>query len=469
MGWYIQSNVNEGYPYCTEMPDTIIIGWHEPYPDILWWIDPAINEGYPYCGAFPTTVTQGWSMDYPDMLWRIREGINEGYPFIGYWFDDHITPGGGGDMVIGGEQTNYPSGFTYTNGNYVFNDMDDTDMDWSLGTNSHMSQIMSGLSNKVFALDSGELYSVLQNIASGGADPENRIDADLIQKLYGANVFNGVVACKVFPFSLSELRRQRNTAAGQLIGGETDINLYGRWPIAYNAHKLLDPSGAYWFPTITIEPKQAYEVESIDYQLYLPMAGVFPLDIRGASEIDITLYVSILEGTGEYVVYINGQIYGAYKVQLASDVPVGAAQAQGSMQANFGNTVFTTLASAAGAVAGGLAGTLAGPAGAAAGASVGASLGNLVNAHFNVTAPQIGGIASSACYPYPRVIAKIPKMHKDGYGYNEILGANRSCTYEHLKNCSGFVQCREYKCDVIVATTDEKTEIERLMSTGVFL
>lgn len=471
MGWYIQSDVNEGYPYCTEMPDTIIIGWHEPYPGTLWWIDPAINEGYPFCGAFPTTVTQGWSMDYPEMLWRIREGINEGYPFIAYWFDDHITPGGGGDMVIGGEQTNYPSGFTYTNGNYVYNDMDDTDMDPGTGVNYSVDLAVTGaLSDKAFVVNFGELTQYLIAIASGGADPDDSIDPDVIQKLYGANVYNGLVTCKAFPFSLGLLKHYNTIGGGEVVGNTAPVKIFGKWRIsAVDAHKLGSSMGAYWFNTITIEPKQAYEVESIDYSIYLPMAGVFPLDIRGKSDIDIVLHVSVLDGTGEYAVYINNQLYGTYKVQLASDIPIGFAQAQGAMQANFGNGVFTTVANAAGAVAGGMLGSLAGPAGIAAGINAGSSLGSALSTHYAVTTPQIGGIASAACYKYPRVIAKIPKMHKDGYGYHEILGANRSCTYEHLKSCSGFIQCREYKCDVIVATTDEKAEIERLMSTGVFL
>ena len=60
-------------------------------------------------------------------------------------------------------------------------------------------------------------------------------------------------------------------------------------------------------------------------------------------------------------------------------------------------------------------------------------------------------------------------MFRNGVGYEETLGANRSSAYVMLSDCSGYIKCENYKTDIIVATDTEKAEIERLMNEGVFI
>ena len=122
---------------------------------------------------------------------------------------------------------------------------------------------------------------------------------------------------------------------------------------------------------------------------------------------------------------------------------------------------------AAGAVLRGIPHPVAQVAGVAA--NVASNVANNMVGHFDVSAPSIGGNVGLSNYPFTRVIAKIPKMFNEGYGYHETQGANRSTTYVNLSTCSGFVQCRNYKSDIIIATEDEKKEIENLMNAGVFL
>ena len=438
-----------------------------------WFIREGVNEGYPALNGWPDEWQTGWTSNddvrYPDTAWRIDGTTNEGYPWIWYWFKTKQTDEG--SMAIGGSQTNYPNGLTGHNDDYLRRVMDDTDMDPGTGVNYAIDLALTGaLDNKAFIVNYGELAQYLIAISGGGLNSD--FDADIIQKLYGANVYNCIVLCKAFPFSLRLLKHYPSTG-GEVIGSTAEVKAFGKWKIsAADANKLGSSMGAYWFDTIFIDPPMAWIIESVDYSLYLPMAGTFPIDIRGKSSIDIVLHVSVLEGTGEYMVYVNDQLYGSYKCQLASDIPVAFAQSQGAMNANFGNALFTGIASGVGMVAPAIGGAIGGPLGAGVGSSIGGianTAGQLMRTHYAVTTPQIGSIASSACFKYPRLIAKIPKMFKDAYGYHELLGANRLTGYMKLMECSGFVKCKNYKTDLIVATEDEKREIERLLDEGVFV
>ena len=174
----------------------------------------------------------------------------------------------------------------------------------------------------------------------------------------------------------------------------------------------------------------------------------------------------MIEGTGEYYVHINGQLVGVYRAMFAADVPLNTNQ--GRMQANMLTNVVATAGKAAGAIIGGAVG---GVSGAMFGAGIGENIAGTItgNQHYAMSTPAIGGLASMQCSAYPRVIAKITKMFKDGYGYEQVLGANRSTAYVRLSECSGFTKTVNYKCDIIVATDGEKTEIEQLLNGGVMI
>jgi hypothetical protein len=220
-------------------------------------------------------------------------------------------------------------------------------------------------------------------------------------------------------------------------------------------------AGEYWFPSIMVTPLQAWEVENIDFSIYLPMSGVYPIDIRGESEVKVMLNVDLIEGAGEYYVYINGQLVGTYRAMFGADVPVNTNQ--GRMAANMLTNVISSFGKAAG--------TLAGAAiGGVGGSIVGQAIGSMLpSEHYAMNTPSVGGIVSFNSYGNVRVIAKVPKMFRRGNGYEETLGANRSAAYTMISDCSGYIQCKNYKTDIIVATDTEKAEIEKLMNEGVFI
>ena len=48
MGWVINANINDGYPYLEETTPDLIPILMDPYPILGYKISPTINDGYPY-------------------------------------------------------------------------------------------------------------------------------------------------------------------------------------------------------------------------------------------------------------------------------------------------------------------------------------------------------------------------------------------------------------------------------------
>lgn len=430
---------------------------------MAWYIDPSINHGYPWNDSFPqsfrTDFIDNGTVRLPYYAWRIKAGVNNGYPWIYYWFKED-TPTGG-DMVIGGSQTNYPNGFTSANRGGIRDSFNTDSMiggNWGGGLAD--STLKNSLIGRAFAITSTKLNEVLSSFNTNTTLIDN---APFISQFYGANIFDSILSCKVFPFDLTALNSISIFWSPHSVVSSTTatIKAFGRWDLAQNANLLDGTAGVYNFPPIMVTPMQAWEVENIDYSIYLPMSGIYPLDIRGECEVFISLNVDLIDGTGEYYVFIDSQFVGSYRALFAADVPVNSNQ--GRMQSNMLTNVVSSFGKAAG--------TLAGAAlGGVGGSIVGQTIGSLLpTEHYAMETPSVGGLASMNCYGYPRVIAKIPKMFKNAVGYEEILGANRSATFVHLSECSGYVKCDNYKTDIIVATDTEKAEIERLMNNGVFI
>lgn len=436
-----------------------------------WFIRAGVNEGYPALNGWADEWQTGWTANddvrYPDGAWRIYGQTNEGYPWIWYWFKTKQSDSG--NMAIGGSQTNYPNGLAPANRGGIADDFDDLSMvstgnRGGIYANAVLTRAVDG---RAWCISGTELNTILSSL--NNPDVFDTAAIEMISKMYGANVFDCFIGCKIFPFDIGRLEFKQSYG-GQpytVISGDTGtVKAFGRYNLASDVHKLASTVGYYRFPTLSVNPKQAWEIESIDYSLYLPMAGTFPIDIRGESDIDILLYVDMIDGTGEYYVHINGQLIGIYRVMFAADVPLNTNQ--GRMQANMLTNVVASVGKAAGAIIGGVVG---GPGGAMTGAGLGENIAGsaLGNQHYAMSTPAIGGLTSMQCEGFPRVMAKIPKMFKDGYGYEQVLGANRSTAYMRLSECTGFTKTVNYKCDIIVATDGEKAQIEQLLNAGVMI
>lgn len=428
-----------------------------------WFIQEGINSGYPALDTWRDSWVTGWTSNgiirLPDYAWRIKQGVNSGYPWIYPWFKED-TPTGG-EMVIGGSQTNYPNGFTSSNRGGLRDDFDNNSRLGGLNSGNFggaiaNTTIIGALADRIFAISGGTLSTVLSSFNNPTIFDDVAIQ--LIANMYGANIFDSIISCKVFPFDIGMLSYIGGSGGGAIIGTTADIKAFGRYTLA-SGNKLNSSMGYYDFPAIHVAPKQAWEIENVDFSVYLPMSGLYPLDLRGECDVNIELMVDLISGAGEYYVYIDEQLVGTYRVLLATDVPVN--NNQGRMQEN----MLTNVVSAFGNVASTALST------SGRGGQIAASVLEQVipTEHFAMSTPSVGGLSSMQCYAYPYIMIKIPKMFRDGLGYEETLGANRSTTYVSLSDCSGYIQCKNYKTDIIVATDTEKAEIERLMNEGVFI
>lgn len=430
-----------------------------------WVIDPSKNEGYPSLTVWPPEWETGWTSNdnvrYPDLMWRIKAGVNEGYPWLYPWFQESSTDEG--EMEIGGAQTNYPNGFT----NYEDGGVRDQFNNDEMNPNDPLidqtnTTFYNALGNKMFAASSFDMAQYIRYLN----DPDfwSTAARTLLGEVYGTNIYDGIISCKMFPFVL----QYANGAAAAV-------------PIIYNKFPLGDPTvegnlgsitkvnAIQKFNMGTVVPhiQQAWELEAIDWSIYLPYAGVFPIDVRNNDLLKLNLYVDVFTGVGEYSLRQNGQVTNCFKCQLGYDFPL--VTTGGQMMSNMAGSVMNTvspLISLAGAIGGAAVG---GPAGMAVGGAAGMLSSAIHSDRLQINAPQVGGLTSVYSSPTPRLIARIPKIFNHAFGYEQTLGANRSTTYEHINNCTGFTQTKNYKCDIIVATENEKAEIERLMNAGVML
>lgn len=424
---------------------------------MAWYIDPNINDGYPWQSDWPQQAQTSWSGELPYSAWRIQAGVNDNYPWMWWWFKQDSSRSG--EMLIGGSQTNYPRGFSTSNRGGIRGQFGNSTMrSYGMGSVRAANAINTAIGARHFFVSGSDLQGILDWI-------NNNVDATMaakIQQLYGASVYDAILCCKAYPFEL-------NPSGSSTMGY---VMLYSSLQVQSGVCLRADSSvQKLSLGEITLDIRQAWEIESVDYSIYLPFAGIYPIDIRAGLTVRAELWVDYYHGYGEYYVYQDEQITGIYKATLGADVPINLSQ--GIANSNLSSNIISTLSKGL-PVAGAIIGTtIGGPSGAWIGASTTGMLSGMIDkdmtTHDQVSAPQIGALASMFSYPYARIIAKIPKMFKDGYGYSEILGEARQCAYEQLSSCSGFVQCQNYKCDIIVATDAEKAEIERLMDAGVFI
>lgn len=429
---------------------------------MTWFIDPAVNEGYPSLDVWPASWQTGFTSSdtirYPDLMWRIDAGINEDYPWIYPWFKKSSSDAG--DMEHGGSQTNYPNGFTYSDNGGLSDQFDDTDMSDNTALIDTVNSILAtAFSGKMLALNAADFAKIISFL--NNPDSTAIADANIIQSLFGANVYDGILLCKCYPFNV--IHGLERTVNPSIFG---KFKLYDTDPITDlpNYYAATNMIQVYDFGTITPDIMQAWELEHTAFYLYMPYAGTYPIDIRSGETITLKLHVDLLTGVGQYILKQNGQITGMYKIQVGFDMPVNLSQ--GQLNSNFVGFASNQISRGLSAVSG-VASAVNPVAGAVTGA-IGEAAQTLAQ-HFDISSPSVGGNVGNAAYPYPRVLAKIPKMFNGGYGYHETLGQNRSTTYLRLSQCSGFVRCKNYKTDIIVATTAEKAEIEQLMDQGVFL
>ena len=429
---------------------------------MAWFIRAGVNNGYPALNGWADKWQTGWTSNdnvrYPDSAWRIDGSTNSGYPWIWYWFKTSQTDTG--NMIIGGSQTNYPNGLLSSNRGGLSDQLNNNLMPDNTALITYTNSLLkSAFAGKSMALSADEFFHIMSFL--NNPDSAAIADANLIQALYGANVYDGILLCRVYPF---DIYGAAGVVRPSIFGKFKLYDDDGHYPPETGYHEVNAFLMVFDMGSVTPNILQAWEIEGTDYYIYLPYAGVYPIDVRSGETITITLHVDLLTGGGEYILKQNNQVIAIYKTQIGFDMPINLSQ--GQLNSNFVGFVANQFTTGFNAVAD-MVGAVNPLAGAVADTTAGAV--KTLNQHFSTSSPSIGGNVANACYPQARLIVKLPKMFRDGLGFEQVLGANRSTAYMRLSECTGFTKTVNYKCDIIVATDGEKAEIEQLLNGGVMI
>jgi len=455
MSWYIQSNLNDGYPTNTGFPESIIQG-------------------------FTNNVNNVW---YPADGWRIDPNYNDGYPWIWWhlamedgWYFDGVTIGsyaskstGGGQMDIGGRQTNYPNGFhTISNSNIAFD---------GHGQEFHDNPSAGGFlaeMNNMYACTPTSLMGLVNSFKDAVSSNDLINIRSKINETLGANIFDTITIAKLFPFKIpanSTPEYILYACAGLIEYDKSDDQTSsgtGFYKVT-NTCVLLD------FGDITPGITQGWEIETIDWSIYLPYCGSYPLDIRSNETINLKCVVDLMSGVCEYFVLLkkgvdhNGDIIFSATGKMGTDIPINmnnaklASNMQGWKNVLIGKGL-ELGGTAMSAIPGfGLGGGLV--------SGVGSAIGSAIPAHQTLTAPTFGGGLSFAAPTNARIIGRRPIIQKDAMGYPELLGLTHDWKVDKVVDVGkgNYTEFNNYKCDIIMATTAEKAEIEKLMNSGVFV
>lgn len=446
--WTIQSGENNGYPINLNfLVNQITNKWVDGNYNLTnWRITNDFNISVLNTGNLAPTVTS------PNL-----------YPHI--WAADQILSGGGGGgsgdgfIIDTGGHSRATNQYSYGNRSNLVTSHNNH----KVTTTSYASTLV-GVSLNAYTATAASIQALKSELGSFATN--HSADALIISQIYGGNIWNSVISCKVYPFDLTAATTG-NTQNGvfsmgvQLASSET-FGLVNKSTI------ILD------FGSLNLNVTQGWEISQDQFSIYLPYCGLFNIDVKGDEAIQPIAYIDLTSGGVTYVVYINDQINFIANGEIGSEVPINLQQAQ--MKANahmkkieFSQKIVSMAASSAGRF--GLVGkTVASTIpGIAESVNEGAQTLETPISQF-----QLGGALNAMdMYQNACIIVRERKMVNNGYGYDQAIGMKRLKGYNNLEpadnNLSGFIKCNNYKCCVDKATADEKTEICRLMNAGIIL
>lgn len=415
---------------------------------MAWDVTPLVNNGYPYNDEFIGIISDIWTDGKHNYsLWRIDPDgeINDGYPYT-YYMQQWLGEGGGGEegdgdiIDTGGYRSNYPNGFTAPSLSQLHGDK--TNMGASV---SALGVILSATMNCYSCNYAGvaKLQQAFQNFSSSYAQ--------LIQEIYGANLFNSVLSVKAFPFEIPS-----NTTSGLYTmqvafgnnPGTTDPKPFipasdFAYNIPSNMQIVLD------FGTCDLNITVAQDIQNTDFKIYLPYAGLYSININTDNTLHLEAVVDLLDGTIIYTLHADDQIIFSASGNCSTEIPFNNSSAQMLQNKNihYTNVMRDNINTATG-------GAL----------DLQEKPQNAV-----ISAQILSGNAGGALYRKPRIIWQRQYLYNNAIGYRQIYGTAHKRTHLDLSTLSGYVKTVGYKCSNIGLTAQEKAEIERLMDSGVIL
>lgn len=322
MAWVISSN-NNGYPLYEEAGPPQFTTFTKPIPNNAWWI----NKSYPFRRDLEPRFTRFYST-LPVLAWRITAGYNDGYPYNRLIADDEIPPepdptDPASQFNNTGQTGNYGTLTPYGKSEM---DVDNTPMDGSFKDTSNISSYVASCTNS-YAISFAQLGQITSAITTGEgnwlSDAANRL---IVSQLFGANIYNCFVLCKMFPFTIpSTTTKAVSTCCGM-------IELLDSAAVPSSLTIKLD------FGTIDLNITWAYEIEGGEYSIYLPYSGYYSLPIKGNEILHLMGLVDMTTGQIDYYITSNGQIIFEATGKCGIDIPINLSQGQ-MLQNAIGNTV----------------------------------------------------------------------------------------------------------------------------------
>lgn len=412
---------------------------------MVWYMSPTVNNGYPYnkdfVGIIPNYLIDG---KYNYSFWRIdiTGKINNGYPY-NYYLEQWIggtddKPSGEGDIIDTDAYTPQHAG-DIVNANRSNLNYDNNSM---LGGDSISAAAAAVALNAIITNQGGP--TLIRN-ALKTFPVDHPTQAAIVSDFFGGNIYNCVVLCKMYPFSIPVSSKQTGIPTlGVTLCENVEFNIAGTVALRFN------------FGIINLNITQGWEITQNKYYIYLPYSGIYTLPIVGNEAIQLEGYVDLNAGIIDYAVFVNEQMILTTSGKIGIDVPINAqmgAQLQNALSnmVSIGSSLISSAASSAteGAV----------------------KIPTITGGNLPVQSTQTASGTSALCfYQKPRIIIRKAKMYNDGYGYGSTNGYTSKRYYSTLSDLSGeFVKCINYISTANKATEAEKSKIKNLMESGVII
>lgn len=431
MSWNIKTSYNDGYPfYIAELEDTT----YTVIPTFTRFYKPA-----------------------PALAWRLKSDYNNDYPFISFWIDTTDAPEPTPDEIlfsnkghVSGDQQYNPATWDQTTGSDIPTDGKDAHDDFK--ETSLQSQSVANCTN-AYVVSSSELIQFRSDLVTYPID--HFTTASVVSNFFGGNVYNCVVMCKMFPFSLNySSSNLPPTTLGGVSIGTNNFN------VANDLTKKLE------FGILNLSVKWAYQISNAEFYIYLPYSGLYSLPIVGNEDIRLTGIADLTTGELVYFVFSNGQQILSVSGKVGADIPINLSQGQMLSNAvsnvmGIASHILPMVASAAdpllGAIAEGAAETT--------GKLLTPNKQNVdMTCHFN------GGLGATLHSQNARIIIKQPIRINKAKNLVSTLGykADKVTLIKKYGN-GAFIKTRNYACANTNILDAEKMEIERLLNGGVFI
>lgn len=461
MPWSNSSAYNSGYPFyidTTTEPNTIVIpvvnNFIGKYPITCWIWSNSYNDGYPFITGTSTPALKRYYKILPYPAWRISGTYNDGYPYIHWWFDETEAPESTPDQSlfdnkghVSGSQQYNPKTWGKKTGSDLPGDGKDAHDDFK--DTSFQSQTVATCAN-AYVLSSSELLQFRKDLVTYPI--EHFTTASVVSNFFGGNIYDCVVMCKIFPFSLNSASSNLPpTTLGGVSIGKNGFN------IATDLTKKLE------FGTLNLGLKWAYQINNAEFYIYLPYSGLYSLPITGNENIRLTGIADLTTGELVYFVFSNGQQIFSANGRIGADIPINLSQ--GQMLSNAVSSVMgfashilpTNEKTLLGAVTEGVEET--------AGDLLIPKKQNVdMTCHFN------GGLGATLHSQNARIIIKQPIRINNAENIVSTLGysSNKVMLIKNFGN-GAFIKTKNYACANRNILSAEKTEIERLLNGGVFI